>query len=150
MQNVDLKEMENLAEFISMMDRALNGLPIREDSKISYFTDIMDLTERTRLPTYPQVMIQDYLRLGYKIYGEVARSLLLWADLHAHSMISYKGGSRTEFVEMKRASINSEKQEFYIGGQPKIEQNQEQSIPQKRHWYSRAPKQEDNELKAQE
>jgi hypothetical protein len=144
--NLDTKDLKKVAESISMLIKAFNGQTIEEDSVVTKLTDIKNIVERSRFPTYPLVAKQIYLRLISLFYPEICGSFEDWADNEAHTLISYKGLEREEWVEQTKAGSTAP-QEFYIGqqkqGQP------EANVQQKAHWWNR-PKKEESELSPQE
>jgi hypothetical protein len=100
-------------------------------------TDLKVINERSRFPTYPLVRLQVYLRLlGYMI--PEAEACLDWADEEAHTMISYKGGSREEFKDIKKAMPPPMGQEIIVGSPQQQIQPQGQPQP-KRSFWSRRP-----------
>jgi len=129
----DLKTQETdikvVASRISMLVKAFEGRPIEPDDIITRLTNVKNILERSRFPTYPLLAKQVYLRL-IKMYIPEADSCQQWADREAESLISYKGLSRSEYVEMTRAAYAQEAQQFYIG-------DQQAPQPQKRGWLSR-------------
>lgn len=134
-----LKDKEAFVQFtesMSMLIRAFEGRPIDAKDIITSLTNIKNILERSRFPTYPLLAKQVYLRLITKYVPE-AGSCEVWANLEAESLISYKGQSRAEYVEMTKAATGStEQQQFYFGekGPP--------PTPQKRRFWQRKPKEE--------
>lgn len=114
-------------ESVSMAMRALDGKPIEEHDIISRLTNIKNILERSRFPTYPIIQRQVYLRLGHAIFGKDAEALKIWADLEAEALISYKGKSREENVEMAKHQAAQESQQI-IFGRPM------QQAPKKSRW----------------
>jgi len=130
----DLKTQETdikvVASRISMLVKAFEGRPIEPDDIITRLTNVKNILERSRFPTYPLLAKQVYLRLIAKYVPE-ADSCLQWADREAEALISYRGQSRSEYVEMTRAAYAQEEaQRFYIG-------DQQAPQPQKRGFLSR-------------
>jgi len=139
-EKLDTKMLKSTATAISMMVRAFEGRPIEPDDIITRLTNVKNILERSRFPTYPLLAKQVYLRL-IKMYVPEADSCQQWADLEAEALISYRGQSRSEYVEMTKAAYAQEAQRFYIG-------DQQAPIPQKRGFLSRLrkPKQEETEF----
>ena len=125
-QETDIKV---VASRISMLVKAFEGRPIEPDDIITRLTNVKNILERSRFPTYPLLAKQVYLRL-IKMYIPEADSCQQWADREAESLISYRGQSRSEYVEMTRAAYAQEAQRFYIG-------DQQAPQPQKRGFLSR-------------
>jgi len=103
------------ASAISMMVRAFEGKAIEPQDIITRFTNIKNILERSRFPTYPLLAKQVYLRLIAE-YNPNASACKKWADFEAEGLISYKGLSREEYVDSIRAatSVGTE-QQFYLG-----------------------------------
>ncbi|MDH7607703.1 MAG: hypothetical protein QHH12_08140 [Candidatus Bathyarchaeota archaeon] len=138
-EKLDLDTLKITAQAIAMMVRAFEGQPIEPEDVISRLTNIKNLLERSRFPTYPLLAKQVYLRL-IALYNPQAYACRDWADLEAEALISYKGQSREEYVEMARATAGpKEQQQFYFGGPPVAPKAE---APVKRHFWSRAPKEE--------
>lgn len=141
-ETLDTKMLRNTAEAISMMVRAFEGKPIEPDDIITRLTNVKNILERSRFPTYPLLAKQIYLRLIAK-YNPQAKACKDWADLEAEALISYKGQSRAEYVEMTKAAAAASGQEFYLG-QPKPE-----TQPKPRLWQRKPKRQEESEFVAQ-
>jgi len=140
---LDKEMLVNTASAISMMVRAFEGRPIEPQDIITRFTNIKNILERSRFPTYPLLAKQVYLRLIAK-YNPHAQACEDWADFEAEALISYKGLSREEYVDSIRAatSVGTE-QQFYLG---------ERKAPQpqmKRKFWQRKPKTEESEFENQ-
>ena len=132
----DTEVLKNTAKAISMMVRAFEGKPIEPEDIITKMTNIKNILERSRFPTYPLVAKQVYLRLITEYHPE-CKAFAKWADLEAEALISYKGQSRAEYVDVMRAASVSEGQEFYLGeGKPQV------APKSKRHFWQRKPKEE--------
>jgi len=133
---LDVAMLRNVAEAISMMVRAFEGRPIEPEDIITRLTNVKNILERSRFPTYPLLAKQVYLRLIAK-YAPEAYPCEDWADLEAQALISYKGLSREEYVEMtKAASAARTEQEFYFGEKPGMPQE----TKGKRRWWQRLAK----------
>lgn len=135
LQKLNREDFQKVAEFISMLVRAFEGKPIEPQDIITRFTNVKDILERSRFMTYPQVGKQVYLRLIASMNPN-AKACSEWAEKEAHSMISYKGLSREEYVDSIKAAAHTPEQEFYIGEKGSKEQ------PPKRHWWQRQPKEQ--------
>lgn len=128
------KDLQEIAAII----KAANGISIDPDSIITQLTDVKNILERTRFPTYPILAKHVYLRLIAK-YNKNAGACLEWSKLEASAFISYKGQSRSETVEMNKAPQIS--QPFYMS-------DQRASTPSepKKHFWNSKPKQEESEF----
>ncbi len=105
------KELENIAK----LKRAFEGKPPDPQDIITRLTNVKNILERSRFPTYPLLSKQIYLRLIGKYIPE-ASACLEWAEREAEALISYKGLSREEFTEqMKHIAGAREDQQFFIG-----------------------------------
>lgn len=134
---LDKPMLKATAEAISMMVRAFEGKPIEPDDIITRLTNVKNILERSRFPTYPLLAKQVYLRLIAK-YNPDALSCEEWANLEAYALISYKGKSREEYVEMTKATSGlQEQQQFYLG-----DRKQPQQQESKRRFWQRKPKEE--------
>jgi len=134
-EQLDNRMLKSVFEAISMMVRAFEGKPIEPQDIITKLTNVKNILERSRFPTYPLLAKQVYLRLIAK-YNPQASPCKDWADLEAEALISYKGQSRSEFVDMtKAATAAQEQQQFYLG-ETRLAQ------PPKRRFWQRKPKQE--------
>ena len=135
-EKLDTEVLASTAKAISMMVRAFEGKPIEPEDIITKMTNIKNILERSRFPTYPLVAKQVYLRL-IALYHPECFHFKDWADREAEALISYKGQSRSEYVEVARAASVMEGQEFYLGeGKPR------QAPKAKTHFWSRKPKEE--------
>lgn len=135
-ENMDVEEAKKFATVLSIILKAFHGQDPDPDTIIQYMTDLKVINERSRFPTYPLVRLQVYLRLlGYMI--PEAEGCLDWADEEAHTMISYKGGSREEFKDIKKAAPPPQGQDIYFGAPNS--QGQIQPQQQKRSFWSRKP-----------
>lgn len=135
-ETLDTEVLKNTAKAISMMVRAFEGKPIEPEDIITKMTNIKNILERSRFPTYPLVAKQVYLRLITEYHPE-CKAFEKWADLEAEALISYKGQSRAEYVEVARAASVSEAQEFYLGeGKPRPQPKT------KTHFWNRKTKEE--------
>lgn len=142
-EKLDTELLASTAKAISMMVRAFEGKPIEPQDIITKLTNIKNILERSRFPTYPLLAKQVYLRL-VKEYHPECEAFEKWANLEAEALISYKGQSRAEYVEVARAASAMQGQEFYFGeGKPR-------QIPKaKTHFWSRKPKAEEPEFENQ-
>jgi hypothetical protein len=135
---LDVERIKKIGEVISVLIRSLSGQPIEPNDIISRMTNLKNIRERSRYPTYPILTEVDYL---YMIYDQNknAKACENWANKISESLISYKGGSRAEYVDSVKASANVPQQEFYMGekGKP-VEQEQK-----RRHFWSREPKKQE-------
>ena len=95
-------EIKEIAGTISLLMKAIDGSPIEPDDIIRELINLKDIRERSRFPTYPILAKNVYLRLISKYHPE-AKACLDYADHEAHTLISYKGESRKEAVEMRKA-----------------------------------------------
>jgi len=134
--DLDPKILASVAEAISMMVRAFEGKPVEYQDIITRLTNVKNILERSRFPTYPLLAKQVYLRLIAK-YNPQAQSCKDWADLEAEALIEYRGQGREEYVEMTKAisSVETE-QQFYLG-----DRKTEQPKTKRRFW-QRKPKEE--------
>lgn len=134
------REVKQKLERLSMLKRAFQGRPIDTGTVVTRLTDVQNILERSRFPTYPTIQNQVCLRMHKTVYGEVAQSSEDLADAIAESFISYRGGSRQEWVDqMKHAGGAGEEQNIYFGPQ------RERQEPKRRFW-QRKPKPEHQEL----
>jgi hypothetical protein len=139
---MDKKVLRDVAEVISTMVRAFDGKPVESDDLITRLTNVKNLLERSRFPTYPLLAKQVYLRLIAK-YNTQASACEDWADLEAQALISYRGKSREEYTEqLKHAGGARDEQMVYFGSsmQPQVS---------KKPFLKRQPKPEESEFKAQ-
>lgn len=130
----DNKMLASVAKAISMMVRAFDGKSIEPEDIISRFTNIKNILERSRFPTYPLLAKQVYLRL-IKEYNPQAAACERWANLEAEALISYKGLSREEYVDSIKAAASVPEQQFHIG-------DRSMQQPQKRRFWQRKPKEQ--------
>jgi len=138
----DKEAFVRFTESMSMLIRAFEGRPIDARDIITSLTNIKNILERSRFPTYPLLAKQVYLRLIAKYIPE-ASSCKEWADIEAEALISYKGLSRAENVEICKAATGAqEQQQFYFGekGSP---------MQPKRRFWERKPKEEPSEFVSQ-
>jgi len=144
-EKLDTEMLKNVAQAISMMVRAFEGRPIEAEDVITRLTNVKNILERSRFPTYPLLAKQVYLRL-IALYEPSAFPCRDWADLEAEALISYKGQSRQEYVEMtKAAAAATTEQEFYFGEMPPRVQPQRKS-----RWpWRRQRKREESEFEYQ-
>lgn len=134
-QGLDTKMLKTTAEALSMMVRAFEGKPIDAQDIISKLTNVKNILERSRFPTYPLLGKQVYLRLiGKNIKG--CKSFTEWADYEAEALIAYKGQSRKEWVDMSKGAMPTPEQQYYINPQLR------QQAPQKKRFWQRKPKEE--------
>jgi len=110
-EQLDTETLKATFEAISMMVRAFEGRPIEPEDVITRLTNVKNILERSRFPTYPLLAKQVYLRLIAK-YNPQAYACRDWADMEAEALIEYRGQGRTEYVEMTR--------EFYFGEMPRV------------------------------
>ena len=142
---LDKEMLKDVAGVISTLVRAFEGKPPEGEDAITRLTNVKDILERSRFPTYPLLAKQVYLRLIHKYAPEEAESCEVWANLEARALISYKGKSREEYTEqLKHASgALDEGQRIIFGmGSPQ---------PQKKGFLRgfRKPKEEESEFTAQ-
>ena len=102
LKDFDKNEIKEIAGTISLLMKAIDGSPIEPDDIIRELINLKDIRERSRFPTYPILAKNVYLRLIAKYHPE-AEACLEYAHQEAHSLISYKGESRKEAVEMRKA-----------------------------------------------
>lgn len=101
-------------ETVSMMERAFQGRPIDPKDAIQRLTNVKDITERSRYPTYMLIAKQNFCHLATDILGLKAFKKL--ADLESAALISYKGESRKEYTEqLKAASGQADQQTISFG-----------------------------------
>ena len=122
---------------IVLIIKAGRGEPIDPDSVITQLTDIKNVLERTRFPTYPMLGKHVYLRLIADMNTN-AKACYKWSEKEASALISYKGQSRAEVVEMNKAP-QIPQQSIYLNPQ---QQAQQQT---KTHFWNR-PKKEASEF----
>lgn len=111
-------------ESLSMMMRALDGQQIEQNSVVTRLTDVKNIRERSRYPTYRLVRKITYLNLLAHLNPN-AQICKTWADLESETLIAYKGLQRKEWVEQTRAENNlNPQQTFNVNpqGQPQQEQ----------------------------
>jgi len=102
---LDKDMLKDVAGVISTLVRAFEGKPPEGEDAITRLTNVKDILERSRFPTYPLLAKQVYLRLIHKYAPYEAESCEAWANLEARALISYKGKSREEYTEqLKHAS----------------------------------------------
>lgn len=136
---LDKKMLMSVFESISQMVRAFDGRSIDAEDIITRLTNVKNILERSRFPTYPLLAKQVYLRL-IKKYNPQAQACEDWADLEAQALISYKGLSREEYTEqLKSAAAPANTQQFMFSGP-----RQEQEV--KRRFYQRKAKPEQTEF----
>ena len=142
-EELDTKMVASAWKAISMMVRAFDGKPIEPEDIITRFTNIKNILERSRFPTYPLLAKQVYLRLIAE-YNPQAKACEKWANLEAEALISYKGLSRQEYVDSIKAAANvGTEQQFYVGEGKPIQ-------PQvKRRFWQRKPKTDESEFENQ-
>lgn len=140
-KGLDTSMLKSTAEALSMMVRAFEGKPIDAQDIISKLTNVKNILERSRFPTYPILGKQVYLRLIGK-YIPGCKSFEEWADFEAHALIAYKGQSRKEWVDMSKGAMPTPEQQYYIN--PQIRQQAQQ----KRRFWQR-PKKEETEFVSQ-
>lgn len=142
-QKLDKQTLKATAEAISMMVRAFEGKPIEPDDIITRLTNVKNILERSRFPTYPLLAKQVYLRLIAK-YNPQAYACKDWANLEAEALIEYRGQGRQEYVDSIKAASNiASEQQFYLGPQKAPESQI------KRHLWQRKPKTEESEFENQ-
>lgn len=128
-------DLDKSLEMLSKIIRAIDGKPPDGRDIISKLTNVNNILERSRFPTYPLLNKQEYLRL-MALYIPEAKSCEKWADLEAQALISYKGDSRKEYVEMSKSASMNPQQEFILNPQAMQEPK-----PIKRRFWNRDPKQ---------
>lgn len=142
----DKESVKSACEAISMIKRAFDGKPIEADDIITRLTNVKNILERSRFPTFPLLAKQVFCRLIAKYHPECT-SFLDLVELEAEALISYKGEGRKEYVEMTKGITNQPENLFYVGGeQVKPQPSQEQK---KKHFWQRKPKEEKSEFVAQ-
>jgi len=129
---LDYDVLRTTAETISMLARGVEGKAIEPEDIITRLTNVKNILERTRFPTYPLLAKHVFLRL-IALYNPNAYACKDWSDIEAEALISYKGLGREEYVEMTRSATTPE-QEFYIG---EIPRGQEVKPAKKRRWWQR-------------
>lgn len=122
---MDPKEFKKYAEQISMLIRAFDGRPMEDDSLITKLTDVKNILERSRFPTYPILGKQEYLRLIAK-YNPQAKACKEWAEVEAQALISYKGQGREEYVDMTKTAQPIPETTLHLGEQQKQGVQQQQ------------------------
>ena len=135
------KQIQEMAETISMMVRAFEGRPIESEDIITRLINVKDTLERGRYPTYGLIRKQVFLRLVAKFHPEL-KSWEEWADIEAKAMIQYKGLGHEEYVKMQGAGAMQPEQMFYLN--PQIQQQQQQE--KKRRFWQRRPKEPQTEF----
>jgi len=136
----DPKQSKMFLELISMQVRAFEGRPVDPEDVYTRLTNVKNILERSRFPTYTLIAKQVYLRLLRWKYGDVAQVCKEWADLEAESLISYKGLSRQEYTEqMKHAGQDMGPGAYFFG-----DRLGEQPTPKHRFWQK--PKREESEF----
>ena len=113
------KEMlDDVANVISTLVRAFEGKPPEGEDAITRLTNVKDILERSRYPTYPLLAKQVYLRLIHKSAPYEAESCLDWANLESRALISYKGQSRAEYTEQMKHMAGIQEGQSVIFGSP--------------------------------
>lgn len=139
---LDTGVLKTVATAISMLVRAFEGKPIEPEDVITRLTNVKNILERSRFPTYPLLAKQVYLRL-IALYNPNAYACWDWAELEAEALISYKGESRKEYVEMtKAAAAAATEQQFYFGERPPMPVQ----TPKKRFWQRSKTVKEESEF----
>lgn len=133
-EKLDKDLLKGVAEAISMMVRAFEGRPVEPEDVISRLTNVKNILERSRFPTYPLLAKQVYLRLIAEFHPE-CKAFAKWADREAEALISYKGLSREEYVEMTKAATQGEPTQVFYG-----ERKGMVSQEPRRHFWQRKPK----------
>jgi hypothetical protein len=123
------KRINRLAKII----KGAKGLPLDPDSVITQLTNIKEILERSRYPTYSILRKQVYYRLIYEYFGESAKACLKASNLESSALIAYKGQSRSEIVEMNKQQAQAS-QQFVIGPE---RQAQAQAPQAKSHFWNR-------------
>lgn len=141
--NLSPEQFLEFANKISIITRATQGKTVEQTSIYDKLIDIKDIKERSRYPTYPILSLIVYLENIAKANPN-AKACSVWSNHLSKALISYKGQSRSEFVDMSKAP-QPPQQEFYLGSQRYIEPRQQK----KAHFWSRPPKQDYNELSKQ-
>ena len=106
---MDKELLKDVAGVISTLVRAFEGKPPEGEDAITWLTNVKNILERSRFPTYPLLQKQVYLRLLHKFAekegSEEGQAYEDWANAEAQALISYKGKSREEYTEqLKHAS----------------------------------------------
>jgi len=138
----DDKDLEKIFEIISMMRRAFKGQQVKPDDPIRNLIDIKNILERSRFPSMAIINFQVYCRLLAKFHPELS-AFKEWADTQARALIEYKGAGREEFVKLYSAQFTGgqgPQTQISFGQSSAVKQLEQQQ--QKKHWYSRKPKEE--------
>ena len=141
---LDKEMLKDVAGVIHTLVRAFEGKPPEGEDAITRLTNVKNILERSRFPTYPLLAKQVYLRLLHKYAPLEGEAYKDWANLEAEALISYKGKSREEYTEqLKHAQGALEEQRIYLGGIPQQ--------PQKKGFLRgfRKPKPKESEFVAQ-
>lgn len=123
---------------LMMLKRASEGKTPEPIDVISNLIDIKKMTERTGFPTYTVLQQIVYLKLGYAKFGEAAKVLNDWAEIHMQCLIAYKRQQRKEAIEMVKRAYEGDQTSFSFGGE-------QAKQPKKRFW-QRQPKGEESEF----
>lgn len=115
----------------------LDGKNIEDDSVTLNLTDPKEILERTRFTTFPLLQKNVYLRIVAKHHPELT-AFKHWADIEAKALLSYKGESRKEWVEIKKAAQIAQPTQLFNGYSP----THEQQTTQKKRFWQRTPKTE--------
>ena len=133
------KQLQEMAETISMMVRAFEGRPIESEDIITRLINVKNTLERGRYPTYGLIRKQVYLRLVALFHPEL-KSWEKWADIESQAMIQYKGLGHEEYVKLGMGMMQPE-QMFYVN--PQMQQQQQEK---KRRFWQRRPKEPQTEF----
>lgn len=137
----EVSDIRRMGQIISILVKSFNGEDVSGEDKIIMLTNPREILERSNYPTYTQAGLAVYLYNIWKITG--IQAFKIWADYQSRALISYKGKSREQYVEMTKAAQIVPSQMFALNSpqQPNTIQQ-----PQKAHFWNRMPKpEEDNE-----
>lgn len=138
LQKFEPKDIEKFSLLFSSLMLGLEG-KMRRGDRIYQFTNVDSLLERGRYPTYPILQKQVYNRLIALKYPYICATNKKWADLEAEGLIGYKGGSRSEWVEVEKHQAMASEQQIFFGNRG------EQQQPKRRFWQKK-PKSETPEF----
>lgn len=136
--NLPEEELKKQLQYLSDIMKVFDGKTLDGEDLISFNVNLKDIKERTRFLTFPLLKENVYFRLHAHLYPEIAISGKYYADTVAKSLISYKGLSREEFRDIRKAAQPTDERGTVIGS---YTAGAVQQQPKKRFW-QRTPKTE--------
>lgn len=137
----DPEQLKKVFSILSMLIRAFEGKDPADKDVITRLINLNSQMERSRFPSMPIINFQVYCRLLAHYYPEECEAFGKWADLQAEALIAYQGLNWDAYVDMVKAQYGAQptpQTAISFGTQ----QAQVQQQQQKKHWWSRAPKQD--------